>query len=375
MASLHRWYALIIKELIQMRRDRMTFSMMLSVPLMQLALFGFAVNSDPKNLPAAVIDADRGPFGRAFTSALEVSGYFDIVARDSNEREAGALMASGAVQFVITIPEGFSRDVMRGDRPALLVEADATDPAATSNALGNLGLLAATALDRDLSGPLASLRQGPPPFELVVHKRYNEEGNTQFNVVPGLIGVVLSSTMVVMTAMAMTRERERGTLENILVTPIRPFEMMMGKISPYILIGLVQTVIILLASAFLFDVPFQGNLALLFACCMLFICANLAIGFIFSTIARTQLQAMQMASTFLLPSILLSGFMFPFRGMPGWAQALGEALPLTHFLRIVRGIILKGSTLADVAFDVGMLVAILLAIGFLSLRLYRRTLD
>lgn len=373
--SLGRWLTLIIKEFIQMRRDRATFSMMISVPLMQLALFGFAVNSDPKNLPAAIIDADGGPFGRAIIAAMQGSGYYRIVVPDSDEETAGHLLASGRVQFVITIPGDFSRRLTRGERPELLVEADATDPAATSNALAALSTVANQAIERDLSGALASLRPSDPAFTLRVHRRYNPEGVSQYNVVPGLIGVVLSSTMIIMTAIAMTRERERGTLENLLITPIRPVEMMLGKITPYIIIGCVQTAIILSAARWLFQVPMVGSLVLLMLCCMVFIWANLAIGFIFSILARNQLQAMQMASAFLMPSILLSGFMFPFRGMPGWAQMLGEALPLTHFLRIVRGIVLKGNTLEHVAMDLGALVLILGVITALALRLYRTTLD
>lgn len=373
--SFRRWLALMIKEIIQMRRDRMTFSMMLSVPLMQLLLFGFAVNSDPKLLPTVVIDADHGPFSRAFVSSLGISEYFYIIRQNATEKEAEQLISKGDVQFIINIPSDFSRRIARGEKPDLLVEADATDPAATSNALGNLNGLAGSALDRDLYGPLSSLKQRAAPFNLVIHRRYNQENVTQYNVVPGLIGVVLSSTMVVMTAMAMTRERERGTLENLLVTPIIPLEMMLGKITPYVLIGFVQVSIILAAASFLFNVPFVGSLLLLFVCCILFITANLAIGFIFSIIAKTQLQAMQLASSFLLPSILLSGFMFPFRGMPSWAQGIGEILPLTHFLRIVRGIILKGNTFGTIAFDFWMLCAIVVGISILSVRMYKKTLD
>ncbi|SIT07043.1 ABC transporter permease [Insolitispirillum peregrinum] len=373
--SVRRWLALMLKEFIQMRRDRMTFSMMISVPLMQLALFGFAVNSDPKHLPTAIIDADHGPFSRAVISALEVSGYYRIEAPNVSEQEADRLLSAGSVQFIISFPPDFSRRVARGERPPLLVEADATDPAATSNALGSLSAIIAAALDRDLRGPLAVLKPADQPVSLTLHRRYNPEGVTQYNVVPGLIGVVLSSTMVIMTAMAVTRERERGTMEALLVTPIRPLEMMLGKITPYILIGLVQIAIILLAARLLFTIPLRGDLLLLMVCCLVFIGTNLAIGFIFSIMARTQLQAMQMASSFLMPSILLSGFMFPYRGMPGWAQGLGEVLPLTHFLRIVRGIVLKGNGLPDISHDLLALGVLWLGIALLSLRLYRKTLD
>jgi ABC-2 type transport system permease protein len=279
------------------------------------------------------------------------------------------------VQFVLHIPADFSRRLQRGERPAVLIEADATDPAATSNALAAVQQVNLTALDHDLTGPLAGLQSRPPAFELRVHRRYNPEGVTQYNIVPGLMGVVLTMTMVMMTALAMTRERERGTMENLLATPVRPLEVMIGKIVPYILIGYVQVAVILLAAVFVFDVPVVGSLALLSAVLVLFIATNLAVGFTFSTLARSQMQAMQMTMFFFLPSMLLSGFMFPFRGMPEWAQVLGEVLPLTHFLRIVRGVLLKGSGLADIAPSIWPLAAILAVVTGVALLRYQRTLD
>jgi ABC-2 type transport system permease protein len=285
------------------------------------------------------------------------------------------MLALGKVQFVLQVPEDFSRRVQRGENAVVLVSADATDPAATSNALAALQQVSVSALDRDLAGALASRRAGAPAFEVRVHRRYNPEGVTQYNIVPGLMGVVLTMTMVMMTAIAMTRERERGTMENLLATPVLPLEVMLGKIAPYILIGYVQVVVILAAAAWLFRVPMVGSLALLSLVLVLFIATNLAIGFTFSTFAKSQMQAMQMTMFFFLPSMLLSGFMFPFRGMPGWAQALGEALPLTHFLRIVRGILLKGSGIADIAPQVWALAVILVAVSTAALLRYRRTLD
>jgi ABC-2 type transport system permease protein len=279
------------------------------------------------------------------------------------------------VQFVLQFPEDFSKRLQRGDRPAVLVEADATDPAATSNALAALQQINLSALDHDLTGVLAPLKPGAPAFELRVHRRYNPEGVTQYNIVPGLMGVVLTMTMVMMTGLAMTRERERGTMENLLATPVRPLEVMLGKIVPYILIGYVQVVVILAAAAFLFHVPMVGSLVLLSAVLILFMATNLAIGFTFSTFAKSQMQAMQMTFFFFLPSMLLSGFMFPFRGMPDWAQALGEALPLTHFLRIVRGILLKGSAASEIAPEVWPLAAILVVVSAAALMRYQRTLD
>lgn len=373
--SLRRFVALLIKELIQMKRDRATFSMLLSVPLMEILLFGYAINADPKHLPTLVVDGDQSVMSRSFVSSLEVSGYFLITNRNATEAESQRALANGSTQFVINIPVDFSRKVARGERPEVLVEADATDPSATSAAIAALSGLAAKAINADLTGPLSELKQGSPPYSLLVHRKYNEENESAFSVVPGILGVVLSSTMIMMTSIAMTRERERGTLESLLVAPIRPLEMMLGKISPYILIGFGQILVILTAAKVLFHVPMMGSMALLFLVCVVFICANLALGFIFSSIAKNQMQANQASSGFLLPSIILSGFMFPYRGMPDWAQWLGEILPVTHFLRIVRGILLKGNTLADIWVDFGALVLILAVVCTLSIRCYRRTLD
>jgi ABC-2 type transport system permease protein len=364
-----------MKEFVQMRRDRLTFAMMIGVPVMQLVLFGYAINMDPKGLPTAVVTAQPSVFSRSLTRALENSGYFRVVATPASIDEADEMIARGEVQFALQIPEDFSRRLQRGESPALLLQADATDPAATSNALSALQSLARTALDRDLSGPLAHLRSGAPAFEVRVHRRYNPEGITQYNIVPGLMGVVLTMTMVMMTSIAMTRERERGTMENLLATPVRPLEVMLGKIVPYIVVGYVQVVVILIAAAYLFRVPMVGSLALLSAVLVLFIATNLAIGFTFSTLAKSQMQAMQMTMFFFLPSMLLSGFMFPFRGMPEWAQYLGEVLPLTHFLRIVRGIMLKGSTFAEIVPHVWPLAVILAIVSALALKRYQRTLD
>lgn len=373
--SLARFWAIVVKEFVQMRRDRLTFGMMIGIPLLQLVLFGYAINSDPKHLPTAVLLADHGPQGRTLLHAIKNSGYFHFVRQARSEGEAYDVLARGEVQFLIHIPQNFSRDLLRGERPVLLVEADATDPAATSNALGSLRAVVDDALRHDLKGPLAFLAGSAGPVELRVHARYNPEGITQYNIVPGLMGVVLTMTMVVITALAITRERERGTMENLLSMPTRPFEVMIGKIVPYILVGYVQVALILAAARFLFHVPMTGSLALLLAVALVFIAANLAMGVTFSTIARNQLQAMQMAFFFFLPSILLSGFMFPFRGMPQWAQVIGEILPLTHFLRIVRGILLKGNGVEEVIlqlWQIALFAVVALAIG---VKRYRQTLD
>ena len=370
-----RFWAMVVKEFVQMRRDRVTFAMMVGVPLLQLILFGYAINSDPKHLPTAVILADNGPEGRTLLYAIQNSGYFKFVRRYKTESEGHEALARGDVQFVVNIPENFTRDLLRGNRPSVLVEGDATDPGTTSNAIGSLNVLLNTALQNDLKGSLAFLAGTDGPIDLRVHALYNPEVITQYNIVPGLIGVVLTMTMVMITALAITRERESGTMENLLSMPTRPLEVLIGKIIPYILVGYIQVGLILLAAHFLFQVPMVGSVALLLVLMILFIMANLAIGITYSTIAENQRQAIQMAFFFFLPNILLSGFAFSFRGMPGWAQTIGELLPLTHFLRIVRGILLKGNGLADVApeiWPIALFTVVALAIG---VKRYRRTLD
>src|SRR5580698_4606107 len=373
--TLHRLWAVVMKEFIQMRRDRVTFGMMVGIPLLQLTLFGFAINSDPKHLPTALLLADQGPFARTLVAELRNSEYFDIVTIAPTEAEADRLLHLGDVQFVIDVPENFTRRILRGERPTLLIEADATDPAATGPAIAAFRAIADTALDRDLTGPLARLRGAPGPVDFEVHAHYNPENITQYNVVPGLMGVVLTMTMVIITGLAITRERERGTMENLLATPVRPFEVMLGKILPYIAVGYIQVTLILIAARFLFGVPMVGSLVLLYSLCLIFIAANLAVGITFSTLAKNQLQAVQMAFFFFLPSILLSGFMFPFRGMPFWAQWIGTCLPITHFLRIVRGILLKGNGLSEILpeiWPIALFVAVAMTVG---VRRYRQTLD
>jgi ABC-2 type transport system permease protein len=364
-----------MKEFIQMRRDRVTFGMMVGIPILQLTLFGYAINSDPKNLPTALRLADQGPFARTLVAEMRTSEYFSIVRVTDSEAEVEHLLRLGTVQFVVNIPDDFTRKVLRGERPTVLVEADATDPAATGPAIAAFRALADTALDRDLTGPLERLRGTPGPVDFQVHAHYNPENITQYNVVPGLMGVVLTMTMVIITGLAITRERERGTMENLLATPVRPFEVMLGKILPYIAVGYIQVSLILIAAKYLFDVPMVGSLVLLYVVSLLFIAANLAMGITLSTLAKNQLQAVQMAFFFFLPSILLSGFMFPFRGMPVWAQWIGACLPITHFLRIVRGILLKGNGVFEILpeiWPIAVFVAIAMAVG---VKRYRQTLD
>lgn len=370
-----RFWAVVVKEFIQMRRDRVTFAMMIGIPLMQLIVFGYAINADPKHLPTAVLAADNSVFARSLVAALRNSDDFRIVRLVESEAEVQTVLRQGQVQFVVHIPEGFARKLLRGERPSLLMEADATDPMATGYALMALNTLVNSALDRDLQGPLRALRGRPGPVELRTHRHYNPENITQYNIVPGLMGVVLTMTMVVITALAITRERERGTMENLLSTPARPGEVMIGKIIPYILVGYIQALLILVAARFLFHVPVVGSVPLLLAVMLLFIAANLAVGITFSTVAKNQLQAMQMSFFYFLPNILLSGFMFPFRGMPDWAQGIGEVLPLTHFLRMVRGILLKGNGLPEIApelWPIGLFLVVMLSVG---IHRYQQTLD
>jgi ABC-2 type transport system permease protein len=370
-----RVLAILIKEFRQMRRDRLTFAMLVGVPIMQLVLFGYAINTDPRHLPLALVAADHSPVARAFVAGLQNSQYFDLVAHPASEREGDRLLEEGRAQFLLVIPAGFGRRVERGERPALLLAADATDPAAAGNALAAIEPIARQAQARELVGTLARLAPRPPAFEVRIQRRYNPEALVRYNIVPGLIGVILTMTMVMMTALAVTRETERGTMENLLATPARPAEVMVGKIVPYILVGYLQVSLVLVAARLLFDVPMLGSLVLLSGALILFIAANLAVGFTFSTLARNQLQAMQLTFFFFLPSILLSGFMFPFRGMPRWAQLVGEVLPLTHFLRVVRGILLKGNGLAQVAPNLWPIALFMLVAGLVALLRYRETLD
>jgi ABC-2 type transport system permease protein len=383
--SVSRWLGIVGKEFIQLRRDRLTFAMIVGIPIIQLILFGFAINSDPKHLPTAALIADRSEFSRSIVAGLRNTDYFAFVGEARDEADADRMLATGEATFVINIPPDFSKRLVRGEKPAILVEADATDPVATGNAISAVQQLAQTVLDRDLKGPLATLvppRGQPSPlpaaqgaFEVRVHARYNPEAVTAYNIVPGLMGVILTMTMVMMTGLAITRERERGTMENLIATPAKAIEIMTGKIVPYILIGLLQVSIVLTLAQWLFDVPMLGGYTTLYGSVLIFIAANLMLGLTISSVAQNQLQAMQMTFFFFLPSILLSGFMFPFRGMPDWAQYIGQALPLTHFLRIVRGVLLKGNGWSEVlpeAWPIAVFMLVVIAIG---LRFFRNTLD
>jgi len=362
---------MLIKEFIQLRRDCVTFAMIVMVPLMQLMLFGYAINTNPRHLPTAVLLQEQTDIGRSIIKALENTKYFDVTHVIQDEAEFDRLLASGTVLFAIEIPANFERAVRRGDRPALLVAADATDPVAAGSAVAALGTLVETALAYDRAIPDGAT----PPFEIRTHARYNPAANSSLNIVPGLVGTILTMTMLVFTAMSVTREIERGTMESLLSMPITPLEIMLGKIIPYIVVGFVQATLIIGIGVELFGVPLLGSLLLLALLSTLFITTNLSIGYTFSTIAENQLQAMQMSMMFFLPNILLSGFMFPFAGMPVWAQWIGETLPLTHYLRIVRAIMLKGATLSNLSFDIWALAGLMLVAMTIAITRFRRTLD
>ncbi len=373
--SVARWWSMVTKEFLQLRRDRITFGMIVGIPIIQLTLFGYAINSDPRHMPTAVIAGETSEFTRSVIAGMRNSEYFDVVAELPDEEAGRDALARGRAQFVLSIPAGFTRELLRGERPSLLLQADASDPTATGPALAALTPIVQQVARRDLVGSFARLDSGPPPFDVRVHRMYNPEAITQYNIVPGLMGVILTMTMVMMTGLAITRERERGTMENMLAMPLTPLEVMTGKIVPYVAIGLVQASIILLAARVVFGVPFLGSLTALYLSALLFIAANLTVGITVSSLAANQLQAMQLTFFYFLPNMLLSGFMFPFRGMPGWAQWLGSILPLTHFNRVVRGILLKGNDWPDLWPSLWPMLLFTLIVMGIALRFYRRTLD
>ncbi|MFZ1137383.1 MAG: ABC transporter permease [Candidatus Korobacteraceae bacterium] len=373
--SISRWWAIVRKEFLQLRRDRVTFAMIVGIPIIQMALFGYAINTDPKHLDTAIISADNTDITRTFIWAMKNSSYFKFVGELPNEAAGREALDQGKVLFVVNIPAGFTRQLLRHERPALLVEADATDPTAAGNALFALNGITQSVIQKELTGPLASLAGTAPPFEVQVHRLYNPDGVTQYNVVPGLMGVILTLTMVMMTGLAITRERERGTMENLLAMPATPIEVMTGKLVPYIGIGLLQSTIILLAARFVFHVPFFGNIGAVYLVALLFVAANLTVGITLSSLAQNQLQAVQLTVFYFLPNILLSGFMFPFQGMPTWAQWLGNLLPLTYFNRLIRGIMLKGNGWANSWPSVWPMIVFTLVVMTVAVTTYRRTLD
>ncbi len=373
--SFARLGAMLMKEFIQMRRDRITFAMMLVVPLMQLLLFGYAINNDPKSLPSALVATSNDHYTRALISALETTGYYRFDHVTASAAEAEALLASGTVSFVVTIPSDFARRVDAGDRPEILIEADATDPSVSSGAISTLGTVASQALLREQGKQAEAADAARSQLQIIVHSRYNPEAVSQYNIVPGLLGVILQMTMVMMTAMALTRETERGTMENLLAMPATPVEIMLGKVLPFLVVGAVQVVVVLVAAKLLFSVPFVGSLALLLSCILIFVLSLVLLGYTISTVAGTQMQAMQLTFFFFMPSLMLSGFMFPFLGMPEWARVLGDMFPLTYFLRIVRAVMLKGATLSDIAGEVNALFLFVIVFAGIALLRFRCTLD
>ena len=373
--SLGRFMAVLAKEFVQMRRDRLTFGMMVGIPIIQLLLFGFAINTDPHHLPTLIEVVDDGPVTRAVLSGMQSSDYFEFIGTVTGPEAGDRALRDGSANFVVVIPAGFERDILRGRSPEILVSADASDPVAVGTAMGALSGIVERAIEQTLSGPIAAAKATPPPFSVTVHRQFNPEQLSSVNTVPGLLAVILSMTMTLITAVAIVRETERGTMESLIATPVRPFEVMLGKILPYVFVGYIQTLVFLVAAKILFDVPFLGSRPAFFAAFNLYIVVNLALGFLISTLVRTQMQAMQASFFTILPTILLSGFMFPFAGMPGWAQALGSAIPATHYLRIVRKIMLKGAAMPDIAGDMLAIVAIMAVVVTLAMLRYRQTLD
>jgi ABC-2 type transport system permease protein len=373
--SLARLWAVVVKEFNQFKRDHTTFAMIIGIPLVQILLFGYAINVNPKNLPVAVLSADNSIFTRTLVSKLETTKYFQVTKNINTEAEAEKLLRTGKVQFVLNIPVDFSRKFIRGEQPAVLLEVDAADPASIGNALAAVNALAPTLFDFDLTGSLAYLKPTTPPATINTHLRYNPNQITQYNIVPGLIGIILTMTLVMVTAMIITRERERGTIETLLTTPARPLEVIIGKSLPYVIVGYLQMGLLVIVAKVLFDIPLHGSLFVLIVATLPFILGNLLVGIAFSTIAQTQLQASQMTMFFFLPSLLLSGFAFPFRGMPEWAQWIGQCLPMTHYVNITRGIFLKGNGWIEIWPDLWPILIFMVVATFVGVSRYRQTLD
>lgn len=372
--SLTRLWGVVIKEFLQLSRDRLTYAMIIGLPIVQLLLFGYAINNDPKHLPTALILGEQSQFTRSIESALRNSDYFSIVDTMTEEQAKNAI-AKGEIYFVINVPTDFSKKLLRGENPVILIEADATDPTATNGALGAVHGIVQSVVKKDFTGSLSYLRGESEAFSIQAHKKYNPEGLTHYNIVPGIMGLILTMTTVMMTGLAITRERERGNMENLLSSPVTPLEIMTGKIIPYILIGHIQVAIIIGMAILLFNVPFLGNPFALYVAVLLFIVANLIVGITLSSFAKNQLQAMQMAIFYLLPNMLLSGFMFPFSGIPKWAQILGNLLPLTYFNRCARGILLKGNDWGDIWPSIWPVCLFCVVVMIICTKFFHRTLD
>lgn len=373
--SFFRLWSLIVKEFTQFKRDRSTFIIIITVPILQLLIFGLAINTNPKNLPSSLINYDSGPFGRTLVHELQNTEYFKFDHYPRSEREANKLLATHQVLFTLTIPPDFSRKLVRGEYPAALLEVDGTDPVSVAYAVSASNNLMSNIFQYDLQGPLQSLQPQNNPAELRVHTKYNPSVITQYNIVPGLLATVLTMTFVMVASMALTRERERGTMESLLATPLRPLEVIIGKATPFLVVGYLQVVVMILLATLFFKIPLLGNPILLLATVLPFVLANLAVGITISTFAKTQLEASQTSLVFFLPSMLLSGFAFPFKGLPMWAQAIGNVLPMTHFINIVRGIMLKGVGIVDIWIDLWPILLFMFVMLFVALKRYRQTLD
>lgn len=375
MINFLRWWAIVKKELTQLKRDRVTLVMIIAIPIFQVMLFGYAINTDPKHLPTAIVNADNSIFSRSFIVALKNSTYFDITQSNLTEMQAKEALKEGEVLFVINIPVDFTRKILRGEKPEILIEADATDPTVVGGPISAISALFENVFKEDFTGVLSQFYSTIVPYTVNAHLLYNPEKITQYNIIPGLIGTILTFSLTMMTTIAITRERERGTMEQLLAMPINSSEVIAGKIIPYVFIGLIQATLIIIAARFLFDIPFLGSIIALYTVILLFISVTISIGVTLSSFAKNQMQSMQFTIMTLLPSILLSGFLFPFAGMPKWAQHVGEMLPLTYFVRLIRSIMLKGSSWGELWINMWPLGIMLVVILSLAVKFYRKTLD
>jgi ABC-2 type transport system permease protein len=375
--SFARIYGLIRKEFILISRDRGTIAMLVIMPIMLLILFGFAIDMDPKHLPTAIINYDESPLTRSFISNLESSRYFKIVDTKTDPHTTSLNLSSGKLGFAIIIPANFTRHFIRGENPELLVKIDGSDPGSSATALGNVQPILTNALNQFTQQGLSSPNTNAikRTAHLVIHRLYNEENKSAFNIVPGLIGVLLTLTMVMLTSTAITSEFDSGSMEMLLSTPLLPTEIILGKVLPYIVLGYLQLTSVLIFGKLLIHIPIQGSLLLLYVAAAPFIIANLMVGMIFSTLAKTPMQAMQLSVFYQLPSMFLSGYIFSFYGMPKWAQLIGSCLPMTYFMRIARGIMLKGNELQQIVPNIIPIILIALVLIILTKIIFRKTLD
>lgn len=372
-----RIFGLIRKEFIIISNDRGTIAMLIVLPIMLLILFGFAIRLDPKHLPTAIISYDHTPLIRSFISNLEASQYFKITDTSNNERKKNEEFASGRISISITIPQNFTREYVRGENPQMLVEIDGSDPGSSATALGNVQPILNQAIKQFSKNGLGfrARNQSSRDVNLVIHRLYNESNLSEYNIIPGLIGVLLTLTMVMLTSTAITSEKESGTMEMLLSTPLKSTEIILGKVVPYVLLGYLQLTSVLIFGKLLINLPIEGSLFLLYLAAAPFIIANLMVGMIFSTIAKTPMQSMQLSVFFQLPSMFLSGYIFSFFGMPLWARAIGYCLPMTYFMRIARGILLKANSFAQIVPNIIPIIFICLILIFVTGKIFKTKLD